>query len=282
MTVHVNIGSNLGSSREMVEKAAAAIERRFGVVARRAPIEESEPWGYSSSHSYVNLGIAFDSTLAPGELLRELLSIEREISPEPHRHTDGSYADRLIDIDLIAVGQAIVSTPELTLPHPRMHLRPFVLRPMALLDPEWIHPLFHLTPARLLTMESKISLARELKSTYNCAQAVAVAYAPEVGLDPTLATKICGAFCAGFGNYEGTCGAIAGAGIIIGMATDGDRAKGRRAMTRIMERFAARNGSVKCRDLKGIDTGYLLRKCPDCVADAAEFLESELSEINQQ
>ncbi|MDE6544893.1 MAG: 2-amino-4-hydroxy-6-hydroxymethyldihydropteridine diphosphokinase [Paramuribaculum sp.] len=147
---HVNIGSNLGDSRANVTRAAELIAERLGVAVRYADIVVSEPWGYSSPNPFVNLGIAFDTDLAPLHLLRILRGIEADISFASHRKADGSYADRLIDIDLIAVGNTVMDTEELTLPHPRMHLRDFVLRPMARLDPEWHHPAFGLTASELL------------------------------------------------------------------------------------------------------------------------------------
>ncbi len=150
-TVHVNIGSNLGDSHTLVRQAAEAIGRRLGVEISMAPPEESEPWGFESAHRFVNLGIAFESDLDPHHLLGILREIEASISTGAHRHPDGTYADRMIDIDLIASGSAVIDTPALTLPHPRMHLRPFVLRPMLVLDPGWIHPLLGLSPAALLS-----------------------------------------------------------------------------------------------------------------------------------
>ena len=71
---------------------------------------------------------------------------------------------------------------------------------------------------------------------------------------------------------EGTCGAVVGAGMIIGLATK-DRNLSRARMAQLMTRFQERNGATRCRLLKGIDTGKVLRDCPDCVADASEFLE---------
>lgn len=147
---HVNIGSNLGDGRANVTRAAEMIAARLGVDVRRAEPVVSEPWGYTSPNPFVNLGIAFDTDIEPSALLRILRDIEAAISPAPHRNADGSYADRLIDIDLIAVGDTVADTPELTLPHPRMHLRDFVLRPVAQLDPGWRHPLLGLTAAQLL------------------------------------------------------------------------------------------------------------------------------------
>lgn len=129
-------------------------------------------------------------------------------------------------------------------------------------------------------MESKIEEARSRKASgnYNCAQAIAATYAPAVGLDTHTAMLMAGAFGAGMGNMEGTCGSLVGAGMIVGAAT-GDRVRAMQAMKRMMEAFAHRNGSVKCCELKGIATGKPLRGCNGCVADSAEFLEAELSDL---
>lgn len=74
---------------------------------------------------------------------------------------------------------------------------------------------------------------------------------------------------------EGTCGAIVGAGIILGLATQ-DKAKSVKGMKQIMDKFKQRNGATQCKLLKGVGTGKVLRECPLCVADASEFLEEIL------
>ena len=87
--------------------------------------------------------------MEPLEILRLLREVETSINPASHRTASGEYADRVIDIDLIAVDDMVLNTPELTLPHPRMHLRAFVLEPLAELAPAWRHPLLHLTARQL-------------------------------------------------------------------------------------------------------------------------------------
>ncbi|MBQ7611368.1 MAG: C_GCAxxG_C_C family protein [Bacteroidales bacterium] len=123
-------------------------------------------------------------------------------------------------------------------------------------------------------METRKHLAAEKKrcNSHNCAQAVVCTYCDRVGLPEQTALDIAGAYGTGMGNMEGTCGAIVGAGMIIGLATK-DRNLSRSRMARLMARFQERNGATRCRLLKGIDTGKVLRDCPDCVADASEFLE---------
>ncbi|MDE6528977.1 MAG: 2-amino-4-hydroxy-6-hydroxymethyldihydropteridine diphosphokinase [Muribaculaceae bacterium] len=151
-TAHVNIGSNLGNSRSLIEQAVAGISVLCGGNLRRSQFIESEPWGYASTNRFVNIGVEFDTTHPPRELLSRLLKIQNSISDASHRTPQGGYADRLIDIDLIYYGDITVSTPALTLPHPRLHLRDFVLIPLSELAPHWRHPQLHLTPAQMLAL----------------------------------------------------------------------------------------------------------------------------------
>lgn len=153
--VHINIGSNLGDRRKIVAKAAAMIEERLGIKARRAPLVETPAWGFESANKFLNLGIAFEAVVDPVSLLRVLGEIERSIDPSPHRDASGGYIDRAIDIDLIAAGGTVIESAELTLPHPRMRDRRFVLLPMAALEPSWIDPLSGKSVAVLLAEEWK-------------------------------------------------------------------------------------------------------------------------------
>ena len=111
--------------------------------------------------------------------------------------------------------------------------------------------------------------------THNCAQAVLCTYCDLCGLDPKVAEDIAGSFGLGMGCMEGTCGSLVGAGMVLGLVTK-DRDLARKRMKQIMQKFHERNGATQCRQLKGTDTGHPLRACPDCVSDAAEFLEEFL------
>lgn len=148
MRAHVNVGSNLGDRMALIGRAVAMLREEFGDVTVSRPVE-SEPWGFESEHPFVNVGVNLRTDLAPAELLQRLLSIQQAIDAAPHRGADGGYADRAIDLDLIAVEQ-LTSDADPVLPHPRMHLRPFVLAPMAEIWPEWRHPLLSLTPEQIL------------------------------------------------------------------------------------------------------------------------------------
>lgn len=124
-------------------------------------------------------------------------------------------------------------------------------------------------------MESRAQIAAEKKrcNSHNCAQAILHTYADVAGISEEEAMSIAGAFGAGMGNMEGTCGALVGAGLVLGMANK-DKAKSMKQMRQIMTQFQQRNGATQCKLLKGVGTKVVLRECPDCVADAAEFLEN--------
>lgn len=153
MTVHINIGSNRGDSMALIGRAVAAIASAWpGThVAVSEPVV-SEPWGFESDGMFTNVGVMVEMPRQQdaAEVFGVLQGIERSLSAMPHRNADGSYRDRELDIDLIAIDNMVLDTPALTLPHPRMHLRAFVLRPLAELCPDWRHPLLGETAAGLL------------------------------------------------------------------------------------------------------------------------------------
>ncbi len=148
-TAYINIGSNKGDRLSIIDSAVAAISSTGREMRVSAPFE-SEPWGYDSPHPFINVGVTIEIDSSPVEYLATLRAIELSLSTDAHRNPDNTYRDRALDIDLIAIDSIIIDTPALTLPHPRMHLRPFVLIPMAELAPSWCHPLHHLTPAAML------------------------------------------------------------------------------------------------------------------------------------
>lgn len=126
-------------------------------------------------------------------------------------------------------------------------------------------------------MESRKELAAEKKrcGSHNCTQSVLCTYCDLTGLDEENIKHAGNCFAAGMGNGEGICGSIVGAGIVYGLAVR-DRAKAVKGMRQIMEKFQERNGATRCKLLKGVGTGVVLRECPMCVSDASKFLEELL------
>ena len=118
---------------------------------------------------------------------------------------------------------------------------------------------------------------------YNCAQAVACTYCDLVGVDEETMFKMTEALGLGMGGMEGTCGAITGASVLAGMKNstgnlEKPNSKGAsyKLSRQIVEEFKNQNGATQCRELKGVDTGKVLRACPDCIRDAARIAESVL------
>ena len=128
-------------------------------------------------------------------------------------------------------------------------------------------------------MERRKEKAAELKrcGSHNCTQSVLCTYHDFTGLDEETLKQVGNSFAAGMGNMEGTCGAIIGAGIVLGLATK-DKARSVKGIRQIMEKFQERNGATQCKLLKGVGTGKVMRECPLCVADASEFLEELLEQ----
>lgn len=148
---HVNIGTNLGDRAELIGRAVGLLGEEVGRVCAVSTPVESEAWGYESPNRYLNVGVNVATELDAELLVGRLQTIERSIDPAGvHRDAAGGYADRMIDLDLICLDGETVDSPTATVPHPRMHLRPFVLAPMAEILPQWRHPRQGLTAAELL------------------------------------------------------------------------------------------------------------------------------------
>ena len=120
---------------------------------------------------------------------------------------------------------------------------------------------------------------------FNCAQSVACAYCDLVGVDEETMFRLTEGLGAGMGNKEGTCGAVSAVCILAGLKNStGNLEHPNSKMgtyeisSQIMNEFAAQNGSVICKDLKGMETGTPLRSCPDCIRDAALLAEKLLFE----
>lgn len=120
---------------------------------------------------------------------------------------------------------------------------------------------------------------------YNCAQAVACTYCDLVGVDEETMFKMTEALGLGMGGMEGTCGAVTGACVLAGMKRSSgnlghpdSKAASYKLSREILRQFGEQNRSVVCRELKGVDTGEVLRPCAGCIRDAAEIAEKVLFE----
>lgn len=138
---YLSIGTNLGDKRGNLLTATALLKERVGDMLALSTIYETEPWGFESQHTFFNAALILETALSPMELLDVTCLIETEMGRI--NKSDGSYQDRIIDIDILLYDDLILQTDRLTLPHPLMHKRTFVMEPLAEIAPDVVHPLLH-------------------------------------------------------------------------------------------------------------------------------------------
>ena len=133
--LYLSLGSNLGDRDELLHRAIARIEERVGAVQRGSSFIETKPWGFNSEHPFLNAAVMVMTTLSPIECLDATQQIEREMGRKL-KSKNGKYHDRPIDIDLLLYGDQTISTPRLTIPHPLMLERDFVMIPLREIMPD--------------------------------------------------------------------------------------------------------------------------------------------------
>jgi len=145
---YIGVGSNLGDRIDHCQKAMEAVSRLPGMTGMvRSSLYETEPVPPASGGWFVNGVASAETTLPPEALLQKLQRLEQAMGRPAVRARGG---DRSIDLDLLLVGSHVVERPELVLPHPRLHLRRFVLVSLYELAPDLCHPVLGLTMRELL------------------------------------------------------------------------------------------------------------------------------------
>ncbi len=144
----IGLGSNLGNRRAIIEEALAKLGRRPHLrLVRASSLHETAPAGGPADQPpYLNAAAVLDCALQPQELLEMLKQIENQAG----RTRNEIWAPRTLDLDLLLYGELVLATPALTLPHPRMAWRRFVLEPAAEVAGEMRHPTIGWSIARLL------------------------------------------------------------------------------------------------------------------------------------
>ena len=136
-TAAIGLGSNLGQSRQTLAGAIAALNIHPQIeVTARSPWYRTTPVGGPPQPDFLNGCALLQTTLTPTALLRVLLQVEKQFGRERRER----WGPRTLDLDLLLYEDLVLATPELTLPHPRMGDRPFVLVPLAEIAPNWQHP----------------------------------------------------------------------------------------------------------------------------------------------
>ena len=158
--VYLSLGSNLGEREKNLARALQALEKRGMKILRRSTIYETEPVEIREQAWFLNCAIEVETDLPPQKLMKLLLEIERELG----RRRDVKYGPRTIDLDILLYGDVVVNESQLTIPHPKMAERRFVLAPLAEIASQAMHPVLHRTAAELLAECSDASEVRKTAS----------------------------------------------------------------------------------------------------------------------
>ena len=153
--IFLMLGGNIGDRLFYLSQCAELLSNNVGQIVAMSSIYESEPWGFNDPQWFLNQVVAVETNISPNVLLEKTKEIEKQLGrvstrrggacprplacPRPYEE----YQARTMDIDILLYGEIVMNTPELVIPHPRMNERMFVLKPMAEIAPDLIHPVLN-------------------------------------------------------------------------------------------------------------------------------------------
>ncbi len=136
-TVYISLGSNLGHRLAQLQEAVLFLDSQVGTVTRISSVYESPAWGFEGE-DFLNACIALETRLSAEKVLVKILAIETNMGRE--RRKEAGYVSRNIDIDILYFGDVKISSESLQVPHPQLHKRKFILKPLADIAPQFYHP----------------------------------------------------------------------------------------------------------------------------------------------
>ncbi len=137
MICYLGLGSNLGNREENIKNAISKLSSDPDIlIEKRSSMIETKPYGNNDQPDFINSAIEIDTDLPPEKLLSKCLVVENELG----RKRNEKWGSRIIDIDILFFGNHIINLQKLTVPHPDLHNREFVLRSLNEICPDFIHP----------------------------------------------------------------------------------------------------------------------------------------------
>jgi 2-amino-4-hydroxy-6-hydroxymethyldihydropteridine diphosphokinase len=144
--VFLSLGSNDGDRQGNLEETIRRIGKEAGTIVKTSSVYRTAAWGKTDQPDFLNQAIQLETSLTPGELLEKILAIEHSLG----RVRTEKWAMRTIDIDILLFGQRTINSPHLSLPHPELANRRFVLVPLNEIAPDYFHPVLKKTIRTLL------------------------------------------------------------------------------------------------------------------------------------
>ena len=150
--VYLGLGANLGKRIKTLEDSVKRLRAHPDIsVLKESPYYETEPQGGPPQPRFINAAVCIETSLSPQELLRVTQKIEKELGRKTGPgNNEGRWGPRTIDIDILLYDNCIIEDKDLKIPHPMMHLRRFVIEPLADISPASVHPVLKRTAAELL------------------------------------------------------------------------------------------------------------------------------------
>ena len=145
--VFLGIGGNLGIKSDNFKKVHLSIQHELGAIVNKSSVYETPPWGFEANESFWNQVLEITTNYSPPELLAKIHEIENQFG---RKRNEKTYSSREIDIDILYYDDIFMEAQNLTIPHPLMYQRKFVLVPLAEIAPQFKHPLLRLTSVQML------------------------------------------------------------------------------------------------------------------------------------
>ncbi len=143
---YISIGSNLGTREENCKRAINLLINKGLTLLKQSSMIETKPWGAEDQPAFINMAVSVETALPPGNLLNLVKEIETGLG----RTETFRWGPRIIDLDILFYDDVVMEEPDLSIPHPRIKDRDFVLRPLAEIAPDFVHPVLKKSNKELL------------------------------------------------------------------------------------------------------------------------------------